>query len=171
MQRSQVPNASTQQRLLSDEQYRELLQKAVTEVLSFSRPPAGTYSSERDAALNLLSGLLQFGAEVNSVSGGGEAALRKKLLELNPEGSNGLQYQNLINNNSSDAALEGIEKAPKDQREQLYLQLATRESSNGDTARARQIVNDRVTNPYQRRQARRQYRSAGDVPRGFQRQS
>jgi len=153
MQRSLVPNASTQQRLLSDEQYRELLQKAVTEVLSFSRPPAGTYSSERDAALNLLSGLLQFGAEVNSVSGGGEAALRKKLLELNPEGSNGLQYQNLINNNSSDAALEGIEKAPKDQREQLYLQLATRESSNGDTARARQIVNDRVTNPYQRRQA------------------
>jgi hypothetical protein len=79
--------------------------------------------------------------------------LRKKLLELNPEGSVGMQYQNVISNNPFDAALEGIEKVPKDQREQLYLQLANREASNGDTARARQIVNDRVTNPHQRRQA------------------
>jgi hypothetical protein len=152
MQRNPASDANTQ-RLLSDDQYRELLQKAVTEVLSFSRPPTGTYSPERDAALNLLYGLQQFGPEVNSVAVGSEAALRKKLLELNPEGSSGMQYQNLIGSNSFDAALEGIEKVPKDQREQLYLQLANRESSNGDTARARQIVNDRVTNPHQRQQA------------------
>lgn len=152
MQRNPASDANTQ-RLLSDDQYRELLQKAVTEVLSFSRPPTGTYSPERDAALNLLYGLQQFGPEVNSVAVGSEAALRKKLLELNPEGSSGMQYQNLIGSNSFDAALEGIEKVPKDQREQFYLQLANRESSNGDTARARQIVNDRVTNPHQRQQA------------------
>jgi len=152
MQRNPDPNANTQ-RLLSDEQYRELLQKAVTEAMSFSRPPAGTYSPERDAALTLLYGLQQLGPEVNSLADGGEAALRKKLQEINPDGSNGMEYQNLIGNNSFDAALEGIEKVPKDQREQLYLQLANREASNGDTARARQIVNDRVTNPYQRRQA------------------
>lgn len=151
-QKNPDPNTNTQ-RLLSDQQYRELLQKAVTEALSFSRPPAGTYSPERDAALNLLYGLQQLGPEVNSVAGGGEAALRKKLLELNPQGSNGMQYQNVIGNNSFDAALEGIEKVPKDQREQLYLQLANREASNGDSIRARQIVNDRVTNPHQRRQA------------------
>jgi len=151
-QKNPDPNTNTQ-RLLSDEQYRELLQKAVTEALSFSRPPAGTYSPERDAALNLLYGLQQLGPEVNSVAGGGEAALRKKLLELNPQGSNGMQYQNVIGNNSFDAALDGIEKVPKDQREQLYLQLANREASNGDSIRARQIVNDRVTNPHQRRQA------------------
>jgi hypothetical protein len=152
MQRSPLSTTPTQ-RVLSDEQYRELLQKAVTEALSFSRPPTGTYSPERDNALHLLSELLQFGPDVNSVAGGGVAALRKKYLELNPDGSSGLQYQNLINNNSFDAALEGIEKAPADQREQLYLQLANRESSSGDIVRARQIVNDRVTNPYQRRQA------------------
>ncbi len=138
---------TTQTPLLTDEQYRELLQKAVTEALSFSRPPAGTYPPERDAALNLLYGLRQFGPEINT------AAVEKKLLELNPEGSRGLQNQNLIGNNSFDAALEVIEKAPADQREQLYLQLANREASNGDTVRARQMVNDRVTNPHQRRQA------------------
>ena len=152
MQRNPDPNASTQ-RLLSDEQYRELLQKAVTEAMSFSPPAAGTYSPERDAASTLLYGLQQFGPEVNSLADGGEAALQKKLQEINPQGSNGMQYQNLIGNNTFDAALEGIEKLPKDQREQYYLQLANRESNNGDTARAKQMVNDRVTNPYQRRQA------------------
>jgi hypothetical protein len=138
---------------LTDSQYRDLLQKAVTEALSFSRPPAGAYPPERDAALTLLYGLRSFGPEINNVSAGGMAAVEKKVLELNPEGSSGMQYQNVIGNNSFDAALTGIEKAPSDQREQLYLQLANREANSGDTMRARQIVNDRVTNPYQRREA------------------
>lgn len=139
--------------ILTDTQYRELLQKAVTEALSFSRPPSGTYSPERDAALNLLYGLRQFGPELDSVPGGGMAAVQKKLAELNPDASSGNQYQNLIGNNSFEAALEGIEKVPLDQREQLYIQLANREANSGDTARARQIINERITNPHQRRQA------------------
>jgi hypothetical protein len=139
--------------VLTDSQYRELLQKVVTEALSYSRSPSNSYSPERDAALNLLYGLRQFGPELDSVSGGGMAAVQKKLAEINPESSSGEQYGNLIGNNPVDAALETIEKAPRDQREQLYLQLAGREANSGDIARARQIINDRVTNPHQRRQA------------------
>lgn len=149
-QKSLEPNT---QRLLTDGQYRELLQKAVNEALSFSLPSMKTYSPERDAALTLLYGLQQFGPELNSVPGGGMAAVQKKILELNPQGSNGLQYQNVIGNNPYEAALEGIEKVPADQREQLYVQLAHREATNGDPARARQMVNDRITNAHQRRQA------------------
>jgi hypothetical protein len=150
----QNPDVKTAQTpLLTDAQYRDLLQKAVTEALSFSRPPANTFSPERDAAMTLLYGLRQYGPELNSVSGGGVAAVEKKILELNPEGSSGIQYQNIIGNNPIDAALAGIEKAPADQREQLYLQLANREANGGDIVRARQILNDRVTNPYQRHQA------------------
>src|SRR4029450_11842002 len=102
-------------------------QKAVTEALSFSRIPSGTYSRERDAALNLLYGLRQFGPELDSVANGGAAAVQKKLFEINPEASGGIEFQNLLNNNSVDAALEGIAKVSVDQREQLYLQLANRE--------------------------------------------
>jgi len=152
LMRGMPGSTANTQRVLSDDQYRELLQKAVTEALSFSRPPAGTFSPERDAALTLLYGLQQYGPEINSVSGGGMAAVQKKILELNPEGSSGMQYQNVIGNNPADAALAGIEKAPSDQREQLYLQLANREANSGDIGRARQIVSDRVTNPHQRRQ-------------------
>jgi hypothetical protein len=140
--------------ILRDEQYRELLQKAVTEALSYSRPASGQYSPQTDAAMSLLYGLRQFGSELDTVSGGGMAAVMKKLAELsNQDPAGPEQYQNLIANNPVDTALEGIGKVPLDQREQLYIQLAGREANNGDLSRARQIVNDRVTNPQQRRNA------------------
>lgn len=139
--------------ILTDAQYRELLQKVLSEALSFSRPPSGSYSPERDAALNILYGLRQFGPDLDGLSSGGWAAVQKKILELNPEASRGIQFQNVVGNSSIDAALESIEKVPADQREQLYIQLANREAANGDIARARQIVNERVSNPYQRKTA------------------
>jgi hypothetical protein len=147
--RSIVPDGSTPPNpLLTDEQYRDLLQKAVTEALSVSRPAPGAFSLERDNALNLLYGLRQMGLDVNSST---MAAVQKKLMELNPDSPNGNNYRNLIGGNSYEAALEGIEKVPRDQREQLYIELVNREANSGDTARARQLVNERVSNPYQRR--------------------
>jgi len=148
-----VPNSdsNTPRPLLTDEQYRDLLQKALTEALSFSRTSSNVYSTERDAALNLLYGLRDLGPDLNNVSGDSVAAMRKKLAELNPENLNGNNYQNIIGSNTYEAALEGIEKAPADQREQLYLTLANREANNGEIAHARQIANERVSNPYQRR--------------------
>lgn len=149
-----VPNSdsNTPRPLLSDDQYRDLLQKALSEALSFSRSPSNPYSPERDAALNLLYGLRDLGPDLNSVSGDSVAAMRKKLAELNPDTQNS-NYQNIIGSNAYEAALDGIEKAPLDQREQLYITLANREANNGETGRARQIVNERVSNPYQRRNA------------------
>jgi hypothetical protein len=76
--------------------------------------------------------------------------MRKKLLELNPDNQNN-NYNNVIGSNPYEAVLESIEKAPLNQREQLYINLANREVNNGETARARQIANERISNPYQRR--------------------
>ncbi len=147
-----VPNSdsNTPRPLLTDEQYRDLLQKALSEALSFSQSRSNVYSSERDIALNLLYGLRDLGPDLNNVSGDSVAAIRKKLLELNPENQNN-NYNNVIGSNPYDAALEGIEKAPLDQREQLYITLANREANNGETAHARQLANERISNPYQRR--------------------
>jgi len=81
-------------------------------------------------------------------------AVTKKLAELSRPDLVAIDhFGKAIGNAPVDAALEGIGKAPVDQREQLYLQLAGREANNGDAARARQIISDHVTNPYQRRQA------------------
>ena len=102
---------------------------------------------------------------------GSKAALDKKIAEISGASNmlvNPLQeYQNAVNTNPVEAVLETIEKAPVDNREQLYIQLANREAANGDPARARQIVNDHIANPFQRRQAlanieqQEMYRSLG----------
>jgi len=140
--------------ILRDEQYRALLQKAVTEALSYSLPSSRQYRPETDAAINLLYGLRQFGSELDTVSGGGMDAVTKKLAELSRPDLVAIDhFGKAIGNAPVDAALEGIGKAPVDQREQLYLQLASREANNGELARARQIVNERVTNPQQRQVA------------------
>ena len=141
--------------ILVDSQYRELLQKALSEALSYSPPAPHIYTPERDSAWSLLNGLSQFGPDLDSVMTGGAAAVEKKLVELRGENPTDATqtYQKTIANTPVDAALEVLEKAPLEQREQLYLQLAGREANNGDLARARQIVNQRVANPFQRRNA------------------
>ncbi len=136
--------------LISEAQYRELLQKALSEALSFSSPSPQVYTPEREAAWNLVMGLRQLGSELNAVTPGSLAAVEKKFNELQGRTSDPNQYQYAIGNNPADAALETIAKAPQEQREQLYIQLANREATSGDISRARQIVNERVSNPSQR---------------------
>ena len=149
-----TPDGPPRTAILSDEQYRELLQKAVTEALSYTRPASGQWSPENDAAMNLLYGLRQFGSELDTVSDGGSAAVTKRIAELsNQDPAVGGQFQKVVGDTPVEAALQGIEKTPVDQREQLYIQLAGREANNGELVRARQIVNERVTNPQQRRSA------------------
>ena len=140
--------------LLSEDEYKQLLQKAMSEIISYTPGASNNQSSE--GMWNLLSGLQSLGAELDLAISGGKAAIEKKNKELissnrmhfNP----GQEYQDAIGSNPVEAALETIEKAPADYREQLYIQLANREVTNGNAASARQIVNDHVTNPYQRRQ-------------------
>ena len=147
----------SQDRLLSEEVCRDLLQKALQEALSFTPPPSQVYTPEREAAWGLLNGLQQFGQELNVAVSGGLASVEKKLTEfqvVNPD-MNAIQKIHVKMNSGGplEDALEDIQKAPEDVREQLYLQLASAASGRGDRERARQIINENVTNPYQRRNA------------------
>lgn len=143
--------------LLPEETCRELLQKSYQEAVSFTLPPRNTYTPERDAAWNLLNSLQSLGQDLDTVVPGGLASVSKKLAELsshsNPVDSAFQDVQQKINNGQTDAALESITKVPEDMREQLYTQLAHTAASLGDGARARQVINQHVSNPYQRQQA------------------
>ena len=137
--------------LLTDAHYRDLLQKAITEALSYSPPASPAYSPERDAAAHLLVELQQLSSEVELVNPGGSAAVVKKLKEITGEPVWSAQkYPYVIGDNPVDTALATIEKAPNEQREELYLQLANREATSGDISRARQIVNEHISNVPQR---------------------
>ena len=139
--------------LLPETQYRELLQRAYNDAVAYSNSTR-SYNPERDVAWSLLSGLQQMGPELDAFVSGGAAMVEKKLKEILNEPASGRQeFQQALANGPLETALETIQKVPAEQREQLYLQLAAREAGNGDLARARQIINDRVSTPYQRREA------------------
>jgi hypothetical protein len=137
--------------LLTDTHYRDLLQKAMSEALSYSPAASLSYNPERDVAAHLLVELQQLSSEVELLTPGGTAAVGKKLKEISVQPvSSAYAYPFTIADNPVDTALASIEKAPKEQREQLYLQLANREATSGDLSRARQIVNEHVSNVPQR---------------------
>jgi hypothetical protein len=145
--------------LLPEEDYRELLQKLMAEALSYSPPSPNFYSPERNVAQNILSFLKEMGSDVEALGPDSSAAIDKKFAELNnqndPQRIAWQQYQDTINSGPIDSGLQAIAQAPREIRNQLYQQIASKAADGGDLTRARQIINDQITNPGERRQAQR----------------
>jgi hypothetical protein len=145
--------------LISEDEFRDLFQRVLTEALSYSPPAVNLYNNERNLAQNLLGTLKQMSADLQRYAPDRAAALEKKWLEINglgdPQGELRQRLQMTINNGTPDAALESVTQAPREMRDQLYQQVASKIAQTGDLARARQIINEHVTNPMQRQQALR----------------
>jgi hypothetical protein len=145
--------------LLSEDEFRDLFQKILSEVLAYSPPSVNAYPPERNAAQNLLNTLKQMSSETASYAPDRAAAMEKKYIELNNMGMGDTQrgewqrYQTAINSSTPDAALDSVEQAPREIREQLYKQIAGKFAAAGDLARARQVLADHISNPMQRQQA------------------
>ena len=146
--------------LLSEQEYKQLMQKMVREILSFDISSNRGNGPAMNSLWALMSGLKTMGDELDKIVSGGSAALEKKQKEFTGNFESQYvnrfqEFQNTFANSPVEAALESIDKAPAEMREQLYIMLATREAGNGDMSRAKQILNDHVSNPYQRAQALR----------------
>jgi hypothetical protein len=115
------------------------------------------YDQERNAVWNLLNSLKSMGQDLDATVNGGAAAVEKRFSELNnstnPYVERSQQLQVKLDSGAFDGALESIQKAPEELRDQLYLQLANSLVAKGDGGRARQILNENLTNGWQRRQA------------------
>jgi hypothetical protein len=143
--------------LLSDQESRDLFEKVLAEALSFTPPANSGHSSEKDIAQNILNSVKSMPTEMAASSVGSIAAVEKKLAELNSAMEGQRQqfdkYYQAINTSSTDAALEVVNQAPREMRDQLYQNLAQKAVAAGDFERAAQIIKDRITNPSQRRHA------------------
>jgi hypothetical protein len=143
--------------LLPTERCRDLLEKSYKEAVAYTPPPPGNYSPERDAASQLLYGLRALGTDLDAYISGGSAAITKKLGELDGPAPNQVAYQEaqqrILQSGQLDSAQELIEKVPDEMKESLYNQLASNFAAKGDATRARQIINEKISNPFQRRQA------------------
>jgi hypothetical protein len=159
LRRAQTGGGSeaTKTPLISDEEYRELLQNIVAEALSYSPLGINVYSPERNAAQNIVNTLKEMGAELEGYAPGSVAAVGKKYVELNnqndPRNAAWQQYQTAINNGTVDSALEAVNQSPREVRDQLYQQVANKAAAAGDLTRAHQIITDHVANPMQRQQS------------------
>ncbi|MGI8654218.1 MAG: hypothetical protein ACR2LC_03250 [Pyrinomonadaceae bacterium] len=143
--------------LLTEQQYRELFNKALTAALAYTPPATNFYSPERNSAQMILSSLQSMTAEMEKYAPGKMSLVQKRTIALNtppdPQSRLWQKYQDVLNNNSLDAALESVNQAPSEIREQLYQQVAIKAAAAGDAARAKQILTDHVSNPVQRQQA------------------
>ena len=143
--------------LLTEPEYQSLFQKALSELLSYSAPPGNYYSTEKSSAQNILNSIQSMGAQIEAYLPGGLAAIEKKATELNasidPQSAIWQQYQNTINNNPTDSAVEAVSQAPREIRDSLYQRIADRLAGDGDITLARQLITDHISNPFQRRQA------------------
>jgi hypothetical protein len=153
-------DAASNTSLLSEDEYRDLFQKVLAEALSYSATPGfNAYTPERNVVQNLLSTLKQMTGDLQRYAPERVAAFEKKWLEINgltdSQGEARQKSQNTISSGPPDAALESIAQAPREMKDQLYMQLANRLARDGDVARARQIIADHITNPMQRQQALR----------------
>src|SRR5207244_12770820 len=55
--RPDATSSKTELALLSEQEYRDLFEKTLSEALSYSVPPSNVYSTERDTAQNILNSL------------------------------------------------------------------------------------------------------------------
>jgi hypothetical protein len=139
--------------LMSDQEYRALFKKVLTEVLALSPTTETSYFPETNAARNVLISLKAMTGEMQNLAPGSMAAVDEKLQELNTLSNPRGRYYDDINGKSPEAALEAIKLAPADMRDSLYQQLAQRVAYDGDLNRAKQILNDGITNTQQRQNA------------------
>ena len=155
------PPLKTDVPLLSEQEYKDLLEKALGEALSFTAPTAPSaseYSPERAAAQNILTTLQSsLSSEMTKYAPGSVGTLQKKITELtqpddDPESQSWQKYQEKINEGSLDAAQEEINHAPQEIKERLSQLVVERAMSSGDIARAKQIVKANLSNPAQRRE-------------------
>jgi hypothetical protein len=72
---------------------------------------------------------------------------------MDPQRAAWQKYEQVLNNATPEAATEAISQSPSEIRPQLYQQLADRTAASGDINRARQMINERIKEPWQRRQA------------------
>ncbi|HEU4510283.1 MAG TPA: PPC domain-containing protein [Pyrinomonadaceae bacterium] len=146
--------AKSTESFIAEDKTKELLQKLLNELSSFSMETLQAHPNERSTLWSILAGLRTMGPQLESVVAGSSAMVQKKITDI----SGGIDpyaerpEQNVIGTQPAEAAMEAIEKAPEELREGLYMQLVHREMANGDVARAKQILNDHVPNSYTRRQ-------------------
>ena len=143
--------------ILSEQEYKDLFEKTLAEAFSYKAPPSNYYSPEKNSAQNILNSLKSMAPEMTAYAPASLALVDKRVVELNssfdPQSARRQKFQETINAGTLDEALEEVSRSPRQFKDQLYQQVAQKAASLGDFARAKQILQEYISNPLQRQRA------------------
>jgi hypothetical protein len=142
--------------LINSQAYRDLMELVVTAALNSSTAPNPSDWREHNIAQTLLTGLQNIMSNVEKFVPSRVAALQRKIADLRLSTDPGSRfwqdYQEVFQNGSADDILGLVSKVAPELRDQIYQQAAWKALSQGDSERARLIINENVSNPMNRRQ-------------------
>jgi hypothetical protein len=132
------------------------MELTINAALNSSIAPNPSDWRERNIAQTLLFGLQNLMPDVEKLAPSRAAALERKLSDFRKSVDPGTRFwqdnQEVLQKGSLDDMLGLALKAAPEIRDQIYQQAAWKALSQGDSERARQIINDNITNPVGRRQ-------------------
>jgi hypothetical protein len=141
--------------LIDAQAYRDLLDLTINAALNSSTAANPSDWRERNIAQTLLLGLQALMPDVERLVPSRAPALERKLADLRNSFDSGTRFwqdnQDVLQKGSLDDILGLAAKAAPELRDQLYQQAAWKALSQGDSERARQIINDSIMNPVERR--------------------
>jgi hypothetical protein len=141
--------------LLSEADFRILVQKMASELMAYSPPDNAPFTAERSTARNLANLLKQMSGDLQTIAPDRFPAMLQKFSQIGtPEGTNPQTDSPSVNINNVEisAGLAMAEQAQPGMRESLYQQVANKAARAGDIEGARQIIITHLQNP-QRQQA------------------
>lgn len=141
--------------LIDAQAYRDLMEVTINAALNSSTALNPSDWRERNIAQTLLMGLQNIMPDVEKLAPTRVAALERKVADFQKTFDPATRFwqdnQEVLQKASLDDMLGLVSKAPPEMRDQLYQQAAWKALSQGEAERARQIINDNVTNPIERR--------------------
>ena len=142
-------------RLLSEDEYRALALKIISEFLADEAKEDKVYGGDYVVARSVAMVVQQMLPEIKTYAPERVDAVNKRLSELGlgkeQPGEAWQKYRTAAMNDPIDSALESVEQAPEPMRDYLYQQVVNRVAAT-DVAKARQLVSERITNSTQKKQ-------------------
>jgi hypothetical protein len=155
---AQAPKPATNNSSVMDEKtIKELIEMLAAAALGNAKPSKADEDGDNEGfesyLIRSLNGMIR---DIEKYAPSRAAQINKKIAALNkklpPEEKFYEEQQRVISEGTVDEILESVSKAPAELKDSFYQQAASKALNQGDESLARQIVNEHVSNPYQREQ-------------------
>jgi hypothetical protein len=148
-----APNSTP---ILDAQAYRDLIDLTLNAALAAPLPANPSAWQERNIAQTLLTGMKEMMSDIEQYAPTRVAALQRRVADFSQSIDAGSRFwqdnQEVFEKGSVEDILALAPKVAPEMRDQIYQQAAWKAMGQGEGDRARQIINDNISNPINRRQ-------------------